>query len=316
MFSILDLIVAAGGGAFAAAIGAQTSFTFTGFAYLFGMAGLLAAPNSEALGGFIDYVAFGPVFGPHIAWAGGAAATAYAGKMGYIEHGRLVAQPLTLNRPDIFLVGAVFGMGGYATNIGLAQIPGFGEGLGWTDTVALTVVLSHVVARVLFGVKTRSIFGPYPYGPLGTGEGSHWVEHQERWSMTTIHGFFSGLIFAAGAVWVIQNFGADSVIGGKIFLIGWAISALTLLYLSTGVPTPVTHHMTIIGALAAAKFLIVFSLSPLAAVLIGAVFGAIAGLVGEALARLMNNNGDTHIDPPALAIFPMTTVIFAICAMA
>ena len=38
----------------------------------------------------------------------------------------------------------------------------------------------------------------------------------------------------------------------------------------------------------------------------------ISGLLCEALSRMTNANGDTHIDPPAFAIFPLTTVIYAI----
>ena len=76
---IFWLIAAFGGGAFGAAIGGQTAFIFTGLLYLTGlgvyMAGIDAAP-------YMNSVVFGPVFGPHIAFLGGAAGAAYAAKVG------------------------------------------------------------------------------------------------------------------------------------------------------------------------------------------------------------------------------------------
>ena len=332
--NILWLIVAFGSGAFGAAIGPQTAFIFTGFAYLFGLGGLIATgADNAAAGQFIATVAFGPVFGPHIAWAGGAAGTAYAAKKGYIESGRMVDLPLAgIAKMDVLIVAGVFGTGGYLFERVLHLIPSFatndGTVIGWTDTVAFTVVLSHVLARVLFGVKSRKVFGPFPNGrPLVLDDGSHWVAHQEKWSLSAGHGFFSGLVFAFAAVWLIVTVPNNAEIQGRAFLIGWAVSALTLIFLSCGLKTPVTHHMTIIAALAAVIMMriqlqgggSIGAATPtqmVIAVLFGAVFGAISGLVGELLSRLMNARGDTHIDPPALAIFSLTTLLFAVQSLA
>src|SRR6056297_3362187 len=78
------LLAAFAGGCFGAAIGALPAFCFTGFAVIAGEAANLlsvGAGESVSLGASITgSVGFGPVFGPHVAFAGGAAAAAYAAK--------------------------------------------------------------------------------------------------------------------------------------------------------------------------------------------------------------------------------------------
>jgi hypothetical protein len=302
-FDILWLIVAFGGGAFGAAIGGQTAFIFTGFAFLFGFSALLGGvPVAQD---FIGMFAFGPVFGPHIAFAGGAAAAAYAAKRGYFAegvNGRDIVTPLAgIPKADIFIVGGVFGMLGYVIERAVGYLFSLwapeGEGLLFaTDTVALTVVLSAVIARLAFGVKSKAIAGPFNGAkPLSLNDGTHWVEHQEKWSISALHGLMSGLLFAYVAVWVIENVPQDNPayagIISQVFLVGWAISAISLIFLSLGMKTPVTH----IGS-----------------TLIGAAWGLIGGVGGEAFSRIFNARGDTHIDPPAGIIFIGTTAIYLV----
>jgi len=61
MFDLLTLLIAAGGGFFGAAIGGLHAFIFTGFMVLVGSAIIMAGGSPE----FLNYVAFGPAFGPH-----------------------------------------------------------------------------------------------------------------------------------------------------------------------------------------------------------------------------------------------------------
>src|SRR5918997_1388275 len=115
MFDFLTLLVAAGGGLFGAAIGGLHAFIFTGFVVLVGMAIVLAGGSPE----FLNYVAFGPAFGPHIAFAGGVAAAAYAARVSKDIGGKDIgAAPLGLDRPVVLLVGAVFGVFGYVVQTG------------------------------------------------------------------------------------------------------------------------------------------------------------------------------------------------------
>lgn len=336
---IFWLVAAFGGGAFGAAIGGQTAFIFTGLMYLIGlgvyMAGIDASP-------FMDSVVFGPVFGPHIAFAGGATAAAYAAWKGVMPkgtNGRDIVTPLAgLGRWDILAVGGVTGMIGYIMNLAIVfLLPGistdpvlqYGTGtIGSTDTVALTIIIIAIITRFIFG-KT-GLFGKVNgIGLLEVGEGKHWVAHQEKWSVSAAHGLTSGLLAAFGTLVVVQLFFETS--GGAIAnhaqLLGWAISAVTLIFLTCGLPTPVTHHMTILASIAAMRFMPViagtsdptmWTSGQLAiACIIGGIAGLLAGLLGEFLARTTCSNGDTHIDPPAFTIWIGTTVIhlLAVAAM-
>ncbi|MFY9427676.1 MAG: hypothetical protein WAQ97_00540, partial [bacterium] len=108
MFDLNVLLAAAGGGIFGAALGGVPAFVFTGLMVLVGIAaGFSGATEAAAV---LNEVAFGPFFGPHVAFCGGVAAAAYAAKKGIHESGKDVATGLIkLNDPGVLLVGAVFG---------------------------------------------------------------------------------------------------------------------------------------------------------------------------------------------------------------
>ncbi|MGO1591941.1 MAG: hypothetical protein ACTHW1_02945 [Ancrocorticia sp.] len=333
-FDPLWLIAAFGGGAFGAAIGGQTAFIMTGIMYMVGLAGYMGGFDA---GVFMDSVVFGPVFGPHIAFAGGAAAAAYAARRNYLPagmNGRDIVTPLAgFSKADIYVVGGIFGMIGYTLNQIVAMLPIFkvsdpamnygATDLGSTDTVACTIIIIAICVRFLWG--STGLFSTKE-GPLfWVGGDKHWVAHQEKWSHTALIGFFSGLLSGfATLMLVLYIFPINPGIVNHAQLVGWAISAITLIFLTCGLNTPVTHHMTIIASIAALKFAPTFagadpgswtSNDLIIPLLLAGLFGLIAGLVGEALSRSTNANGDTHIDPPAFAIFPMTTVLYAITAI-
>ena len=127
---LFGLLAAIAGGAVGAAIGGNYAFVLTGFCVLASWGVFAATGNSF---GF-DYISFGPFMGPHIAFAGGAAAAVYARYKGYMEDGKDVNSPLAgLGRPDVIYVGSIFGIFGYIVQIGISKIPWFG---GHTDSVA------------------------------------------------------------------------------------------------------------------------------------------------------------------------------------
>lgn len=332
------LVAAFGGGAFGAAIGGQTAFIFTGLMYLVGLGTYMAGYDA---GPFMNSVVFGPVFGPHIAFAGGAAAAAYAAKVGAMPkgvNGRDIVSPLAgLARADVLFVGGVFGIAGYVVNNFLAWIlPTFKAGdpalhygnevIGSTDTVAFTIIILAIVGRFMFG-STGLFQKVNGIGLLEVGEGKHWVDYQEKWGVSAAHGLTAGLLSAFATLVIVQNYyEAMPNIVNDAHLVGWAISAVSLLFMTCGLKTPVTHHMTILASIAALKFMpIIAGTSAVSewtsgnlalAVVIGGVVGALGGLWGELLARTTNANGDTHIDPPAFAIFTMTTALYAVTAIA
>ena len=192
-FSLLFLIAAFGGGIFGTAIGGQPAFIFTGFMVMIGVANSLAGGQFD----FLTNVAFGPVFGPHISFAGAAAAAAFAANRGSLETARDIGTPLTGTRdPLVFVVGGLFGMGGYLVNFGLGSLLSIagttgGAPVPLTDTVALTVGISGIAARLIFG--SSGLFGTMDAedrerGRFVPGGTKVWVEHQQNLLVSTMLG--------------------------------------------------------------------------------------------------------------------------------
>lgn len=94
----------------------------------------------------------------------------------------------------------------------------------------------------------------------------------------------------------------------------FGISTVSLLFLSLGLSFPVTHHMTIIAGVAAATFLPIVGGNEVVALVIGAVAGMVSAWFAEFFARFLHDHGNTHVDPPAAAIWPATTLVLAIAA--
>lgn len=145
-------LAAFAGGAFGAALGALPAFAFTGIMVIAGEAANVVA---EATGidpaiGITGSVAFGPVFGPHISFAGGAAAAAYAAHKGYMDTGfdyheaKNIAHALG-TKPDVLVVGGLFGVFGM-----IVRQASQGFAMPW-DPIAMAVVISAVAHRLAFG---------------------------------------------------------------------------------------------------------------------------------------------------------------------
>jgi len=309
---------AAAGGAFGAALGALPAFIFTGFLVMGGA--VSAVPGGqEAVGGV--GLGFGPVFGPHISFAAGTAAAAYAAKKGILQsgfdyhNGKDITHALG-SRPDILAVGAAFGLFGVGLEqtLRLLAVP--------TDPIAITVVASAFLHRIVFGYsivgvvssKAEGIFDMGPFVREETREPDEvmadggmaaeerlavepWLPNMYKWSHVASIGLFAGL---ASAYATLQT--------GSAF-IGFGISAASLVFLQLGVEKiPVTHHITLPAgtaylALIADGSAILAGLGPGAAVFIAGLFGVLGALIGEAFQRIFYAHGDTHVDPPAASIF-------------
>ncbi|SER82900.1 hypothetical protein [Natrinema salaciae] len=309
-FAVL-LIAALAGGAFGAAIGALPAFIFTGFVVFLGeginilkgeLGGDIATDITAVIG-------FGMVTGPHIAFAGGVAATAYAGRR-YPEmepddwdyhFGKNILYAFG-TKPDILAVGAIFGALGMLITQVMTEL-GFP-----TDNIALSVVATAFIARLVFGypivgkVGGASILDMTPFereekrvaadGGTETARlaTEPWLPHQYKWSGVTAIGIVGGIL--GGYIWLET---------GSIFM-GYAISAMSLLFLNLGVEKiPVTHHITLLGAVGAVIAMPAIGSEPVALLAAGA-FGAISGLIGELSQRVFYSHSGTHVDPPAMAI--------------
>ncbi|MDD7384675.1 MAG: hypothetical protein SPI12_02170 [Actinomycetaceae bacterium] len=335
--NLLWLVSAFGGGAFGAAIGGQTAFIFAGFAYLVGLGAMIAGFDTTPL---MDAIVFGPVFGPHIAFAGGVAAAAYAAKKGYMakgQNGRDIISALAgLGHADVLVVGGVTGMVGYLLNQFIVWVlptittshPDMQYGnsvIGSTDTVALTITIMAIVARYMWG--SGGLTGSSPLPKLAVGEGKAWVPYMESWGMAAFTGFYAALMSSFATVTLLYLFlTPDNNLEGYAQLIGWGLGAVSLLFNSLGMKTPIIHHTTLIGSIAALRFAPLIAGTSVAsqwstgtmvsATVIGAVAGCLAGLLGELLARTTCAGADTHIDPPAFTIWIGTTAVYAIAGIA
>ncbi|CAL8977919.1 hypothetical protein TESS_TESS_01470 [Tessaracoccus sp. O5.2] len=322
---LLGLVVALAGGFVGAAIGANYAFGVTGIC-VFVSWGLFAATGSGA--GF-DFLAFGPFMGPHIAFAGGVAAAAFAHNRGYAD-GRDVSEPLArLGRPSVLLVGAVFGLLGYLTQIGISMLPWFGT---HTDSVALTVFLSAVAARLVFG--GGSLLNPEKmnrdasslWRRIASNDESFWLKWQQRPAQYLTLGAFFGILGGGSSI-ALATFFPGAEAWAHTFAFGF--SAVVILFLILGHEMPVQHHITIIGGLAAIKFMPILAGSgftwgewgdqiswvAVAALLIAALFGMLSAFLAELQSNLLHVRGTTHIDPPAMAIWVSTTIVLTVAGI-
>lgn len=314
------LLVALAGGWFGAAIGANYAFALTGVSVLVAWA-LLAATGSFV--GF-DYIAFGPFMGPHVAFAGGVAAAAYAAKKGYMTDGRDVSSPLAgLGRPDVMWVGAGFGVAGYLLQILISQIPFFGVR---TDNIALAIFVLAIVTRMVFGggdLLNRSTMNPGPglMRRIAPNEHGSWLRYQEKPSQYLSIGAMFGVAAGGLSIMLAQFFPVGASVAQTM---GFGFSALIILFLILGNKMPVQHHVTITAGLAAVRFMPVLAgkgfewggewtsqmwLVALGAVLIAGLFGMYAAFLAEFQSQLFHQRGTTHIDPPAMAIWIGNTTV-------
>jgi len=306
---VLGLIGAAAGGFLGATFGALVAFVFTGFAVVGGVATLIGSGNPA----FLNNIAFGSFFGPHISFAAGIAAVAYAYRRGYITSGRDIVTPLvSLAKPDILLVGGLFGIFGYVVQQVVLVIPGFG---GKTDSVAITVVLSAMLARVMFG--RSGIIGKHVDGVTGwkrfsCNAQSTWLAYQQSPLMASLLGLFIGGASAWSSVTLLRAYPHAP---GVIYL-GFGISAISLLFLAFGVQVPATHHITLVSAVFVGTFIGHVAGGDTVVVLLGALVGLLTALLAEVFSRFWLIRGDTHIDPPASAIWPMTTIVLLVASVA
>nr|WP_263020128.1 hypothetical protein [Natronobiforma cellulositropha] len=338
------LLAAFAGGAFGAAIGALPAFTFAGFLVIAGETYAMLERNLgvsvEAAGlgsvAITESIALGVVFGPHVSFGGGAAAAAYAAKRGYLDTGfeyheaKNVVQGLG-TRPDVLLVGGVFGIVGYWIASASAALSA-----PW-GPVAMGVVLSALCHRLVLGYSligaTRGKLldmRPFENGTARSSERGRdrrsatdggrllvepWLPYQYKWANVTVLGAVVGILGAYIAY-----------VTGSAFL-AFGISVATLVYINAGVAKiPVTHHITLPASTAVLAVvgapmgeltpeLVAASISLGDALLLGAAFGVVGALAGEVTQRIFYAHADTHLDPPAASIV-LTSFLIAVLAMA
>ena len=286
---LLGLVVAIAGGFFGAAIGGNFAFAITGFAVLTSF-GIYLGTDSTA--GF-TYLAFGPFAGPHIAFAGGVGAAAYAARRGYAD-GKDATSPLArLGKPDVLWVGAAFGVFGYVVQNLITKIPWFGT---HTDSVALTVVLSAIVARILargsFLSPEKYNDSPSFFGKIAPTEDAAWLRYQEKPKQYLSLGAMFGVLAGGATLFIALAFPGLAATGNAQTFV-FAISAICVMFLILGAQMPVTHHITISAGLGAVAFLPLLANS-LVSELSGATFWEKLSSNKISLASLFDPNHESY----------------------
>lgn len=282
--NIFALVAAFGGGIIGAYMGALPAFILTGVVALVG-AGVAMAGGTDVLVGFI---AFGSYLGPHVAFAGGVAAAAYAGKQKKLGSGTDILSSLNaLSDPMTLIVGGVFGVFGFLVHHLMGAVLRLN-----TDLPGITVIVSAIVVRFVFGTSGL-------VGKAGAGEKREYFTGGSGLNCNIILGL--GLGTAVAFVYqTLVTSGASAAALGTFPILCFGISATSLIFTQTGFGTPATHHITLISALAVAT-------SGIPAM--GIVFGILTSLFGDFAGKTFNSHCDTHIDPPALTIFIFTFIV-------
>ncbi|MGI8538375.1 MAG: hypothetical protein ACR2N0_01150 [Rubrobacteraceae bacterium] len=174
----------------------------------------------------------------------------------------------------------------------------------------MTVAISAIAARLIFG--RTGLFGSMTEeanerGRFFPGGNQAWVVHQQGLVQSTALGVGAGLMSGFIVVSFAQINPDYIAFAANL---GFGISAASLIMLQFGFDGPVTHHMTLPGGLAAAAVVAGLGVEAGAIALVaGAVAGIGGALFGELYSRLFLIHGDTHVGPPAFAIFTMTTIV-------
>lgn len=343
LLTVEVLIAGLAGGMIGAAIGGLPALSLAGLVITVGEiatmplasagssdANVVVAPevfgvDSAALDaiGLTGAIGFGPVLGPHVAFAGGVAAAAYLGRAETVDtsfryhQAKKITRPLG-SAPDILVVGGIFGVVGVL----LARLAA-GVDLP-VDPIALAVVLSAFAHRVAFGypvfgrirnldssILDMSDFEAGAYWGAkghetsqGTG-GRHvvevWLPDHYQWENVAILGLAVGL--ASGYI---------ALVSGSAFL-AFGIAAFAVGFLAFGLYSiPIVYHMALPASIAA---LAIDAGEPVVALVVAAVFGVVAALLGELAQRTLYAHADTHLDPPFVAIL-LTSLLLTLLVTA
>jgi len=274
----LTLLASFGGGVAGAAFGAVPMFVLCGLASVAGTVVTIISGDAS----FQTQITWGPFLGPHVAFAGGVAAAAYAARRGALPSGRDIVTPLLkLGRGDVLLVGGMFGVLGSLIAGAWLLVPN-GRGTPWKNAIALSIVVSGVLVRLLFG-KTGLLGKPGPgvrrWALDKSGESFPWRQPLLPLAVLSIG---LGLPAAISAVVYPRATG-----------IFFSLAAVSLVFLAAGAKAPVVLHIVL-----AAELFALAANSPW----LGVAMGLAAAALSEAAAVLFLVHGDTHIDPPAFSL--------------
>ena len=285
---IIWIVLGFFGGVFGATVGGLLSFVFCGIGALISSALMLAGHAETA--GFVDaWVTWGPFVGPQTAFVGGCWAATYAKHKAGFHNGRDICQPLiTLQRPDVLLVGGIGGVVGLLCTWLAWLVPNLpvsgleDKTIATTNSVALGVMVASIIGRLVVG-KT-GMFGKVPddVNRFDGNENNCWIPWQHSSMNIIILATMVGLTSS-----ILTYFNSNM----HLMLFGLMTVLFSFMILGQGVIAG--HHYAITAF---------FAVATTGNVAWGLTFALIAGFACDFFAFLFTAHGDSHIDPPTCAI--------------
>lgn len=278
----LMVVGAIGGGILGATIGALPAITLWGAVLMIaGLAGIVTGNPT-----LVWNIGFNPLFGAHMVYAGAAAAAAYAWSKGVLDNGLDILKPLSgFGRSDILLVGGAFGMIGMLLERVLTSIG------APTDNVALSVVLTGWIARLIFDRHW------YSNRKKESIPGENWWPSSKELGFLVVMGCGIGLAAAIAAVKI-----------GDVF-IPFGLALLFLSYIQMGFNGAAWHHIVIVSGMAALQ-----GKGSISAIVIATFLGAIIAIVANCINKLWIRRTNSYIDPPVTSIAIGKTLIIILAA--
>ncbi|SCP98402.1 hypothetical protein [Anaerobium acetethylicum] len=303
MLDILIIIfIAFCAGAFGTALGALGAVIMTAMAGLVGIIGNICGADFN----FVSSVAFGLILGPQVSFGPACCAAGYAKRKGYLNSSKDIVTPLiSLRKPDVLIVGGLFAVAGYFVNMGIGKmLP------GKIDSIALTVVLISLAAKVMYGTDgLLSIIGRTPEevkkagGRYSIHNQMVWIRYQTTGLENVLIGVFAGGMSSYLTYIMLQTAEktGNAGIAGVAILPGWAIAIICFFLNVSGLAIPVFHHICLVASYATfASFY--GSAGGASCLLWGVAFGILAAYAGDLLAKTFTCFGEGFVDPPSMAI--------------
>jgi hypothetical protein len=299
----LEVFFAFVGGCLGASVSGLGGFVLFGLCGVIGFL-CLALANQDA--GLV-FMLGGYLFKPSVCFLGGVVAAAYARKQGLITCGKDLGRPLVrLRRLDVLLVGGLAGIAGSIINRLLERGVG-----GKLDAAAMTVFAVSMAIKYAFGLSKSSdcaaashaVHSPYRF-----------FERLARPAEKTGLSLLIGLA-AATLTWRLCLDPRTVQFAG---LLAFCISAVILCFLYLSVPVPATHHFSGPAAVAVITWMachggiISGGFEVLVVLLWGVAAAQFSMLSADAMGRLFFDEGDMHVDPPAMGIMLSTAVIMGV----
>ncbi len=287
--NIIALIGCFGGGVLGAVLGGTQAFAMTGVVAI--IAGIAYSAGAVA-GDFANLMAFGALLAPYAAFIGGVAAEAYAKKIGKIDSVSSCTACVGFADPSILCVAGVFGMIGYviATGIGLILPTAVA-----TDNPGFTVFWLGCIIRIIFG-KRGLLSDASVRKPFSTGS---------AFATNIVWGLSVALGVSCTYVVMAEAMGTEVL--GMYHIVIFGLAAVSLLLLLSGTNMPAWHHTGIISAEAVMAGYAIGGAGT--GIILGVIMGCVANILADFDANMFNTDVDSHIDPPAFAIWICTIIL-------